>query len=76
MGCFKHMSMCGNYQLQLRVNFLCGIVRNLDDIELGDNVGVAFLQEFLHMVIDDIFQGTRCESLESMCMVILIETHV
>jgi hypothetical protein len=38
------------HQLQIKVNFLWGTVHNLDGIELGNNAGVAFLQELFHTV--------------------------
>jgi hypothetical protein len=53
MECSKYLLMFIKIQLQIGVNFLLGDIHNLDCIELGNNVRVAFLEVFYHIVRDD-----------------------
>jgi hypothetical protein len=55
MGCFRDLVMLSPNQLKFTMNFLCGVIHNLDVIELGNNSHLTFLLELFHMLRDDNF---------------------
>jgi hypothetical protein len=51
-------------------------LKGLNSMKLGDNARVAFFEEFFHTMGDDNIWRTCSDSLESVTMTILLESHV
>lgn len=58
------------------MNFLWGLVHNLDGMELGNNVKVTFIQEIFYKLRVNHLWGVKLKALEGVFMTLPSEAHV